>query len=70
MKADAELKVLALETFNRHLGSVETERFIALVQRERFDYTTWRKNLFVGISGEVISKRAMEFARERPENTN
>nr|VFK60935.1 MAG: hypothetical protein BECKTUN1418F_GA0071002_12352 [Candidatus Kentron sp. TUN]VFK64432.1 MAG: hypothetical protein BECKTUN1418D_GA0071000_12602 [Candidatus Kentron sp. TUN]VFK70122.1 MAG: hypothetical protein BECKTUN1418E_GA0071001_12382 [Candidatus Kentron sp. TUN] len=60
MKADAEIKISALEILNRHLGIVETERFIALIQRERFDYTKWRANLFPDISGEEISKRAME----------
>jgi hypothetical protein len=48
-------------TMNRQLGIVETERFIALIQREKFDYTVWRQNLFAGLSGEEISKRAMAF---------
>jgi len=26
------------------LGIVEAERFIALINRERFDYTEWRKS--------------------------
>jgi len=69
MRADAEIKVSALEILNRHLGMVETERFIALVQRERFDYTTWRKDLLTGVSGEEISKRAMEFLKESERQT-
>nr|VFJ45416.1 MAG: hypothetical protein BECKDK2373C_GA0170839_101110 [Candidatus Kentron sp. DK] len=60
MRADTEIKLSALEILNHHLGIVETERFIALIQRERTDYTTWRQNLFAGISGEEISRRAME----------
>jgi hypothetical protein len=40
---------------------VETERFIVLIQRERFDYTKWREDLFDGLSGNEISKKAMEF---------
>nr|VFJ67143.1 MAG: hypothetical protein BECKDK2373B_GA0170837_11855 [Candidatus Kentron sp. DK] len=58
--ADTEIKLSALEILNHHLGIVETERFIAPVQRERFDYTAWRQNLFAGISGGEISRRAME----------
>jgi len=27
------------------LGSVAAERFIALIQREPFDYTSWQKEL-------------------------
>nr|VFJ72170.1 MAG: hypothetical protein BECKFM1743C_GA0114222_106382 [Candidatus Kentron sp. FM]VFJ73878.1 MAG: hypothetical protein BECKFM1743A_GA0114220_107444 [Candidatus Kentron sp. FM]VFK22103.1 MAG: hypothetical protein BECKFM1743B_GA0114221_108394 [Candidatus Kentron sp. FM] len=64
MRADVEIKVSALEILNRHLGMVETERFIALIQRERFDYTAWRKDLFAGVGGKEISKRAMEFLSE------
>jgi hypothetical protein len=60
MMVDTEIKMLGIDILNRHLGVVETERFIALIQREKFDYTKWRKNLFTGMSGEEISKRAME----------
>ena len=43
-----------------NLGAVETERFIALLLREPFDYTEWRMNLFVDMTVEEISQRAME----------
>ena len=65
VKADAEIKVLGFEILSRHLGLVETERFVALLQRERFDYTPWRQNLFPTLSGEEISRQAMEFHRKR-----
>ena len=65
MTADTEIKMLGIDILNRHLGVVETERFIALVQREKFDYTKWRENLFAGISGEELSKRAMEFQKHQ-----
>ena len=64
MKADSEIKRLGFEILNQHLGIVETERFIALIQREQFDYTKWRENLFDGLSGVEISKRAMAFQNE------
>lgn len=65
VKADVEIKVLGFEILSRHLGLVETERFIALLQRERFDYTPWRQNLFATLSGEEISRRAMELHRKK-----
>jgi len=34
------VKVLA-----EYLGDVEAERFIALIQREPFDYTKWRQDM-------------------------
>jgi len=39
MKADSEIKTLGLEILNKYLGIVETERFIALIQREKLDYS-------------------------------
>lgn len=65
-KVDAELKVLGFEILTRHLGLVEAERFIALIQREKFDYTQWRQTLFAELSGEEISRQAMEFHRQKP----
>jgi len=63
MRTDSEIKLLGFEILNHNLGMVETERFIALIQREKFDYTKWSENLFNGLSGEEISKRAMEFQK-------
>jgi len=61
MRTDTEIKMAGYELLSNNLGMVEAERFIALIQREKFDYTKWRENLFKGLSGEEISKRAMEF---------
>ena len=61
MKTDTEIKMAGFELLSKNLGIVEAERFIALIQREKFDYTKWREKLFSGLSGEEISKRAMEF---------
>ncbi len=65
MKVDAELKVLGLEILTQHPGLVEAERFVALIQREKFDYTIWRQTLFAGLSGEEISRQAMEFHKQK-----
>jgi hypothetical protein len=61
MRTDTEIKMAGYELLSNNLGMVEAERFIALIQREKFDYTKWRENLFKGLSGEEISERAMEF---------
>lgn len=66
IKVDAEIKVSGFEILSRYLGLVEAERFIALIQREKFDYTQWRQNLFAELSGEEISRQAMEFQRRKP----
>jgi hypothetical protein len=61
MRTDTEIKMAGFEILSDNLGMVEAERFIALIQREKFDYTKWRESLFNGLSGEEVSKRAMEF---------
>lgn len=66
IKVDAEIKISGFEILSRHLGLVEAERFIALIQREKFEYTQWRQNLFAELSGEEISRQAMEFQRRKP----
>ena len=61
MRTDTEIKMSGFEILSNNLGLIETERFISLIQRDKFDYTKWRKNLFNGLTGEEISKKAMEF---------
>lgn len=61
---DTELKVMGFEILSQHLGLVEAERFVALIQRDRFDYTAWRQTLFTELSGEEISHRAMALHRQ------
>ena len=61
MMTDTEIKVKGFEVLTRYMGLVEAEKFVSLIQREPFDYTKWRANLFEGMSGEEISKKAMEY---------
>ena len=63
--ADTELKIMGFEILSRHLGLVEAERFVALIQRDRFDYTAWRQTLFAELSGEEISRQAMVLHRRK-----
>lgn len=65
MRVDTEIKILGFEVLTQHLGLVDAERFVTLIQREKFDYTTWRQSLFAGMSGEEISRRAMEFHQQK-----
>ncbi len=65
MKLDAEIRVLGFEILTQHLGLVEAERFIALIQREKFDYTQWRRLYLAGLSGVEISRQAMELRQQK-----
>ncbi len=60
IKTDAAVKKEGFEVLRKALGIVDMARFVALINRERFDYTKWRSQLFDGISGEEISRMSME----------
>ncbi len=59
MITDTEIKAKGIYLLAKHLGDVEAERFIALIQREPFDYTQWRQRTDESLSIEEISKSAM-----------
>lgn len=59
MMTDTEIKSKGLQILTKHLGDIEAEKFIALIQREPFDYTKWRQGLDEDLSIEEISQKAM-----------
>ena len=63
MITDTEIKLKGVQVLAEHLGDVEAERFIALIQREPFDYTKWRQGLDEDLNIEEISQKAMELRR-------
>lgn len=56
---DTEIRVKGLQILAEYIGDIEAERFIALIQREPFDYTKWRQGIDEDLSIEEISKKAM-----------
>jgi len=60
MKPDTLIKTEGMEILTKHLGLVEAERFVMLMNKEAFDYTKWQENLFEGMTIEEISNAAME----------
>ena len=64
MITDTEIKLKGIQILAEHLGDVEAERFISLIQREPFDYTKWRQGLDEFLTIESISQRAMELRRK------
>ena len=59
MITDTEIRVKGLQVLTKYLGDIEAERFVALIQREPFDYTKWRQGLDDDLPIEEISCRAM-----------
>jgi hypothetical protein len=48
MKTDTQICSEGMMALIERLGPVEATRFMTLIQREGFDYTRWRQNLFEG----------------------
>jgi hypothetical protein len=59
MMTDTEIRLKGVQVLAEYLGDVEAERFIALIQREPFDYTKWRQGMDEDLSIKEISKKAM-----------
>lgn len=67
MITDTEIKIKGIRALTETLGNVGAERFIALIQREPFDYTNWQRTLWEGQSVEEISRNAMKISENQAE---
>lgn len=65
MITDTEIKLKGVQILAEYLGDVEAERFIALIQREPFNYTKWRQGLDEDLTIEDISQKAMELRKKQ-----
>ena len=61
MRTDALLRKDGMRILSEELGLVEAERFVALLIRERFDYTNWQENLYDNIPLEKLCADADAF---------
>jgi hypothetical protein len=68
MKTDTEIKVEGTKVLIKAMGAVGAERYIALITREKFDYTEWRKTMLPEGSIKEISKAAMRFREKTRKN--
>ncbi len=64
IQTDSLIKKEGFEVLRNKLGEVNMERFIVLVNREKFDYTVWRKNLFEDLDLEDLAKKADKYSKE------
>ena len=62
---DTVLKQSVMKHLIDNFGHVQTERFIALIIKEPFDYTKWQENLYEDLSIEELSRKAMEHRRTK-----
>ena len=65
MKTETELRLEGTRALIAALGEVDAERFIAVLSRESFDYTHWRKTGLPDMSVEALSTAATEYQRNQ-----
>ncbi len=65
MRTDAEIRAEGIHLLTHGLGFVEAERFIALINRERFDYTKWRENQWQGETVASLTQQARQLRERR-----
>jgi len=63
IQTDALIKKEGFEVLKNKLGDVNMERFIVLVNREKFNYTEWRKNLFEDLKLEELAEKADQYSK-------
>ncbi|MGZ8918191.1 MAG: hypothetical protein ACXW0Q_13330 [Methylovulum sp.] len=60
MKTDSEIMNAGFESIFSSLGMVDAERFIALLKRDKFDYTEWQRELWPDETVESLSEKAQQ----------
>jgi len=58
MRTDNVLRYEAMDTLLRAFGMVDAERFIAMIKRDTFDYTEWRRGLWNDMTIEEVFSEA------------
>ena len=62
-KTDSALKWEGMDILIKNLGYVDAERFVALMNREPFDYTRWRQDNLADEDIRSISNKAMQYVK-------
>ena len=66
MVSDIEIMNRGIYYLLEKLGVVETERFIATISRERFDYTKWQRERFDNMDPDEFNEAAVEYSQKNP----
>lgn len=65
-----ELADAGMACLTKQFGVVGAEAFIALVLREKLDYTKWRKNYYDEMAPGEFHEKAVAYAKEHPYTGN
>ena len=66
MNSTTEIMERGISCLLEKLGTIETERFISTIMRERFDYTKWRKDHFVDMTVDELNSAAADYDSVHP----
>ena len=66
MNNTVEIINRGIECLIKGLGEIETEEFISVLSREKFDYTKWQKGLFDDMSLDELNTAAAEYSKHDP----
>ena len=65
MNTDVVIRATGMNALIEKLGLIEAERFVMLIQKDSFDYTKWRENLFDDMTLEELSQKASEYRQKQ-----
>ena len=65
MKTESTIRSEAIDILIKHLGPVDTEKFISYINREKFDYTQWQRNLWDDKTIEEIHQMGVELEKNK-----
>jgi hypothetical protein len=65
MMSDTALRCAGMKLLAENLGELEAERFIFLMNSDRFDYTEWQRDLFEDMTLHELGEKAMQFQRDK-----
>ena len=66
MDSTMEIMNRGINCLIQQMGVVETEKFISIINREKFDYTKWQQHLFEDMTLEEINEKAAAFSQNNP----
>ena len=66
MDSTMEIMNRGINCLIQQMGVVEAEKFISIINREKFDYTKWQQHLFDDMALEELNKKAAAFSKNNP----
>lgn len=70
MQNAVEIMDIGFACLVEKLGIVDAERFVAMIKRDSFDYTTWHREYFDKMNLEQINTEAVAYAKSHPHKGN